>query len=413
MSNRRVVITGLGLVTSLGTDVDAQWGRICEGESGISNIERFDATEFAVRIAGEIKNWDPTPWLEKKDVKKIDPFAQYAIAASDALLADSGMDLDKIDRNMFGAIIGCGIGGFETFENQHSRLLEKGPGKASPFFVPKLMMNAAPGQISIRHGLGGPSYACASASAASNNAIGTALRVIQYGDADMIITGGSEAAIVPSSMAGFIALRALSKRNDDPARASRPFDAERDGFVMGEGCGLLLFEELEHARARGAKIYAEVAGYGATGDAFHITAPHEQGEGAMRSMLAAIKDAGLTPADVDYVNAHGTSTELNDKIETLAVKRAFGDHAPKLAMSSTKSMIGHLLGGSGGAELVVTTKAMQHQVAPPTANLENPDPNCDLDYVPLKARDQKIDVAISNSFGFGGHNGTILLKKFA
>jgi 3-oxoacyl-[acyl-carrier-protein] synthase II len=391
--------------------VEPQWGRICEGESGISNIEHFDASEFAVRIAGEIKNWDPTRWIEKRDVKKNDPFAQYAIAASDAAIADSGMDLDKVDRNRFGVILGAGIGGFQTFEEQHSRLLEKGPGKASPFYVPKLMLNAAPGQISIRHGLGGPSYACASACAASNNAIGTALRMLQYGDADMIMTGGSEAAIVPSSMAGFIALRALSKRNDEPTRASRPFDAERDGFVMGEGCGLLLFEELEHAQARGAKIYAEVAGYGATGDAFHITAPHETGDGAMRSMQAAIADAGLNPDDVDYVNAHGTSTELNDKIETLALHRTFGDHAAKLAISSTKSMIGHLLGASGGAELVVTALAVQNQVAPPTANLENPDPNCDLDYVPLKARDQKIRVAISNSFGFGGHNATILLKQ--
>ena len=400
MSKRRVAVTGLGMITPLGTDTAAQWGRICEAQSGISLIARWDASKFAVRFAGEIKNWDPSPWIEKRDEKKLDPFSHYAIAAAANALADSGLDLDACDRDRAGAIIGSGIGGFTTFEDQYDRLKEKGPDKASPFFIPKLMPNAAAGQMSIRWGLRGPCFA-----------IGVALRTIQYDDADILIAGGTEAAITPSGMAGFIAARALSRRNDAPERASRPFDRDRDGFVMGEGAGVVVLEEWEHAKRRSARIYAELAGYGTTADAFHITAPVETGAGAARSMALALRDGACAADAVDYINAHGTSTDLNDKIETRAIKSAFGAHAGTLAISSTKSMIGHLLGASGGAEAVVTALALHHQVAPPTANLENPDPECDLDYVPLRARSMPIRAALSNSFGFGGHNATLLFKR--
>jgi 3-oxoacyl-[acyl-carrier-protein] synthase II len=410
---RRVVITGLGVVSPIGNDVPSFWDACVRGENGIEKQEDFVEAGLTTVIAGRVKNFDAAEVLgDRKYARKTDPFVHYAIAAAEQAIKDSGLELDKADLDRAGCILGSGIGGIEEIYDGTSTLIQRGPKRVNPFFVPKMMLNAAAGNVAIRFGLRGPNYSTASACAASTHGIGCALRTIQYGDADVMLTGGSEAATTVLGMSGFCAARALSTRNDDPAHASRPFDKERDGFVMGEGGGILVFEELEHAKARGAKIYAEVVGYGATDDAFHITAPAEDGRGATRSMVMAVEDARRPVEDVTYINAHGTSTEYNDRTETLAVKRAFGDHARKLCISSTKSMIGHLLGGSGAVELVATALAVKHGVVPPTRNLHVADPDCDLDYIPHEGREQKVNVALSNSFGFGGHNATIAIAAF-
>lgn len=411
MSNRRVVITGMGIICPLAESVDAFWDRLLAGESGVSRITRFDASPFDVHFGGECRDFDPTRWIDKREVKRLDRFAQFAQAAGMDAVKDSGLDLAAVDLDRVGVILGSGIGGLYELEEQHCRLLEKGPGRVSVFTIPKLMVNAASGTLSILFGARGPSTAVATACASAANAMGDALRAIQYDHADVIITGGTEAALTPLGLAAFAAMKALSTRNDDPARASRPFDRDRDGFVMGEGAGIVIFEEREHARRRGARILAEVLGFGMSGDACHITQPDEQGRGAASAMTKALKDARLSPDAVDYINAHGTSTPLGDIAETIAVKRVFGDHARKLAISSTKSAVGHLLGASGGVEMVATVKALRQSVAPPTINLSSPDPQCDLDYVPNKPRDMKIRVAMSNSFGFGGHNACLLIGR--
>ena len=410
---RRVVVTGLGLVTSLGQDVEVFWKRLLAGESGISRIEAFDTRDYSVRIAGEIKDFDPEAYLEKREVRHLDRFSQMAVAAAIKAVQDSGLDLKNLpDPFRAGTVVGSGIGGLTEFEQQHVRLLEKGPGRVSPFMVPKLMINAAPGHISIYFGIRGPNAGVANACASANNAIGHAFWIIQRDEADMMITGGSEAAVTPMGLAGFCAARALSTRNDDPARASRPFDRDRDGFVLSEGAGIVVLEEYEHARKRGANVYAEVMGFGMSGDGLHIVQPDPEGRGAVGAMRTMLKDAGnADPASVDYINAHGTATQLGDVAETKALKAVFGDHARKLAISSTKSSLGHLLGASGGVEFVAMALAIRDQVAPPTINLETPDPACDLDYVPLVPREVKIRRAASNSFGFGGHNASLLLQK--
>ncbi|MCI0343787.1 MAG: beta-ketoacyl-ACP synthase II [Planctomycetales bacterium] len=412
MGKRRVVITGMGVVSSLSLDLEGWWRDLCSGKSGIHLITGWDTTHFETKFAAEIKNWTPDRWISPKDKNRLDPFSQYAVAAASMSLEDSGLDGGREDPDRIGVIIGSGIGGLQVFEEQHRRMVEKGPEKVSPFFIPKMMMNAAAAQVSIRFGFRGPNYAVASACASANHALGCALRTVQYGDADVVVTGGTEATVTPVGMAGFIAPGALSKRNDAPEKASRPFDKNRDGFVMGEGCGVLIFEEVEHAKKRGARIYAEVAGFGTTGDAHHITAPVPNGAGATKSMVLAVKDAGRRLDEVDYVNAHGTSTPLNDVTETRAIHGAFGEHAKKLAISSTKSMIGHLLGASGAVELIATALSIHHQTAHPTANYETRDPECDLDYIPGAARPMKIEMAISNSFGFGGHNATVAVSRF-
>jgi len=411
-ARRRVVITGLGVICPLGNDVPTFWNRALKGENGIELHEDLKAAGLTTAIAGRLKGFDAAvAFNDRKYARQTDPFVHYAVYAADQALKDSRLDLDKTDRNRVGCIIGSGIGGLEEIQDGNRVLIERGPGRINPFFIPKLMLNAAAGNVAIRFGLKGPNFATASACAAANHALGAAFRTIQYNDADVMVTGGSEAAVTVLGMAGFCSARAMSQRNDDAAHASRPFDKERDGFVMGEGAGIAVFEELEHARRRGANIICEVVGYGATDDAFHMTTPSEDGEGAVRSMENAVRDAGLKPEDVSYINAHGTSTEYNDKTETLAIKRLFGDHSKKLMVSSTKSMIGHLLGASGAVELVVTALAIQKDMVPPTRNLSVPDPNCDLDYVPHEGRSARVNVAISNSFGFGGHNATIALSK--
>jgi 3-oxoacyl-[acyl-carrier-protein] synthase II len=410
---RRVVITGLGVVCPIGNDVPSFWDACVRGENGIERQPDFVEAELSTVIAGRVKNFDATEVLgDRKYARQTDPFVHYAVASADQAVKDSGLDLTKIDLDRAGCILGSGIGGIEEIYDGTSTLIKRGPRRVNPFFVPKMMLNAGAGNVAIRFGLRGPNYSTASACAAATHAVGTALRTIQYGDADIMFTGGSEAAATVLGMSGFCAARALSTRNDEPERASRPFDKDRDGFVMGEGGAILIFEELEHAKARGAQIYAEVVGFGATDDAFHITAPAEDGGGATRSMLMAVRDSGRPLEHVSYINAHGTSTEYNDRSETMAVKQAFGDHAYKLCMSSTKSMIGHLLGASGAVELIATALAVKHGVAPPTRNLDEPDPDCDLDYVPHEGREHKINVALSNSFGFGGHNATIALAAF-
>jgi len=411
MSKRRVVITGLGCVTPIGRGREAFWRAACEGRSGVSEVTRFDTTGFEVRIAGWIPDFDPAPVVAPREARRIDRYAQFALVAADEAVRDAGLDLEREDADRLGCIMGSGIGGLEEIENQKTVLLERGPGRVSPFLIPKMMANSAAGLIGIRFGLRGPNHTVLTACASATHAIGNAYLNIAHGTADVMVTGGAEATITPLGLAGFIACRALSKRNDDPQRASRPFDRERDGFVMSEGAGMLVFEELEHARARGARVYAEVLGFGASCDAHHITAPDPEGSGAARSMNAALRDAGLAPADVAYVNAHGTSTPLNDAMETRAIKRTFGDHAYKLAINSTKSMVGHLLGASGGVELVQTALSVTHDVVPPTINYENPDPDCDLDYVPNTARELPVAVAMCNSFGFGGHNASIVIGK--
>jgi 3-oxoacyl-[acyl-carrier-protein] synthase II len=410
--NRRVVITGIGLVSSLGIGTEATWQALLAGTSGVTRVTKFDITAYAAQIAAEVKGFDPLDFVEKKDVKKMDVFIQYALAASQFAMDDSGLRITPENAPDVGVFIGSGIGGFQTIEREHSALLAGGPRKISPFFIPSAIINLASGQVSIRFGAKGPNLASCTACSASAHAIGDSFEIIKRGDADVMITGGSEAAITPMSLGGFAALRALSTRNDEPHRASRPFDKDRDGFVIGEGAGTLILEELGHATRRGAKIYAEIVGYGMSGDAYHITAPSEDGDGGVRVMRMAVKKAGIRPDQVDYINAHGTSTPYNDKLETLAIKTLFGDHARKLAISSTKSMTGHLLGGAGGLEAGISALAVHHQIAPPTINLDQPDPECDLDYVPCTSRKMPITYALSNSFGFGGTNAALLFKKF-
>jgi 3-oxoacyl-[acyl-carrier-protein] synthase II len=416
MSNngrRRVVITGLGVVSSIGNDVPTFWDAVIKGSNGIATCEDFIEAGLTTTMAGRVKNFDAVALLgDRKYARQTDPVVHYAIVSAAESLKDSGLNLEKEDLERIGVIIGSGIGGLEEIYDGTKTLIERGPRRVNPFFVPKMMLNAPAGNVAIRFGFKGPNFATASACTSANHALGMALRTIQYGDADVMLTGGSEAACTVLGMAGFCAARALSTRNDAPERASRPFDKDRDGFVMGEGAGIVVFEELEHALKRGANIYAEVAGFGMTDDAYHITSPSEDGDGATRSMQLAIKDGGLSLEDVSYINAHGTSTEYNDRTETLAIKRTLGDHARKVMVSSTKSMIGHLLGASGAVELVATALAVKNDIVPPTRNLDNPDVDCDLDYVPHEGRQATVNAAISNSFGFGGHNATIALKKF-
>ena len=411
-NRRRVVVTGIGLVSSLGIGTEANWAGIKAGQSGIDTITKFDTTQFATRIAGEVKDFDPLAYIEKKDVKKMDIFIQYAIAASQFAMDDSGLTITPELSRRVGVFIASGIGGFTTIEREHRALLEGGPRKISPFFIPSAIINLAAGQVSIRYGAKGPNSATCTACSASAHAIGDAYEIIRRGAADVMIAGGSEAAITPMGIGGFGALRALSTRNAEPQRASRPFDKDRDGFIIGEGAGMLILEELEHARRREASIYAEIVGYGSTSDAYHMTAPSEDGDGARRAMAMAVRKAGISPDQVDYINAHGTSTPYNDKLETLAIKNCFGDHARKLAISSTKSMTGHLLGGAGGLEAGISALAVSTDEVPPTINLDNPDPECDLDYVPHTSRKMPVRYALSNSFGFGGTNAALLFKKY-
>ena len=409
---KRVVITGLGAITPIGNTAESFWPALVAGTSGIGRITRFDAADYDAKIAGEVKGFDPTAFIDKKEARRMDRFTQFAIAASRMALSDSGLDLEKEDRSRIGAFVGSGIGGMDTLHDQYKTLFEKGPNRISPFFIPMMIANMAAGQVSIAFGLQGPSSCVVTACATGTNCIGDAMKVIQRGDADVMVAGGTEAAISPAGMAGFCAMKALSTRNDEPEKASRPFEKDRDGFVMGEGSGIVILESLEHALARGARIYAELAGYGTNADAYHVTAPAPEGVQAAKCMELAIKDAGLTTTDVDYINAHGTSTPLNDKNETLGIKALFGDHATKLAVSSIKSMTGHLLGAAGGIECVATALTVVNDMMPPTINYDTPDPELDLDYVPNQARAKTVRVALSNSFGFGGHNATLLVKKF-
>ena len=410
--SRRVVVTGVGLVSSLGIGTAATWDGLRAGQSGIGPISRFDASDFASRIAGEVRGFDPLDFVAKKDVKKMDVFIQYAIAAADFAKEDAGLEVTPETATRVGVYIASGIGGFSTIEREHRALLEGGPRKISPFFIPAAIINLAAGQVSIRRGAKGPNSATCTACSASAHAVGDAFETIRRGLADVMVAGGSEAAITPMGVGGFAAMRALSTRNDEPTLACRPFDKDRDGFIIGEGAGVIILETLEHAQARGASIYAELVGYGMSGDAYHVTAPAEDGDGALRVMRGAIEQAGIDPALVDYVNAHGTSTPFNDRLETLAIKRCFGEHAHKLAISSTKSMTGHLLGAAGGLEAGIAALTVRDQVIPPTINLDNPDPDCDLDYVPKVARPATINYALSNSFGFGGTNASLLFKRY-
>jgi len=409
---RRVVVTGIGLVSAVGVGTEATWEGLCAGRSGVAPITKFDAAAFAARIAAEVKGFDPLQYVDKKDVKKMDTFIHYAIAASQFAAADAGLVIGPENAARIGVFIASGIGGFGTIEREHQALLEGGPRKISPFFIPAAIINLAAGQVSIRLGAKGPNLATATACAASAHAVGEAFEIVARGAADAMIAGGSEAAITPMGVGGFAAMRALSTRNDEPERASRPFDKDRDGFVIGEGAGILVIEELEHARRRGARVYAEVVGYGATADAFHITAPSEDGDGAVRVMAMALDAAGVGPDQVQYINAHGTSTPFNDKLESLAIRTLFGEHAGRIGVSSTKSMTGHTLGAAGGIEAGITALAVYHQTMPPTINQDTPDPDCTLDYVPWKARTAPITYAMSNSFGFGGTNAALLLRRF-
>jgi len=412
LEKRRVVVTGVGLVTALGTGTEETWKGLCDGRSGVGPISRFDTTEFSTRIAAEVKDFDPLRWFDKKDLKKMDFFIYYAVAAADFAMKQSGLTIDQELSERVGVFIGSGIGGFTVIEREHKALLEGGPRKISPFFIPSSIINLAAGQVSIRFGARGPNSAPCTACSSGAHAVGDAFRVISRGDADAMICGGSEAAITPMGVGGFAAMRALSTRNDEPLRASRPFDATRDGFVVGEGAGVLVLEELEYARRRGAKIVAELVGYGMSGDAFHITLPPDDGRGAHRVMLNAITDAGIKPEEIGYINAHGTSTPPNDRIESYAIKQLFGEHAKNLAVSSTKSMIGHLLGAAGAVEAGIASLVVQRGVLPPTINYENPDPDCDLDYVPNQMRKKDVQYALSNSFGFGGTNAALLFKRY-
>ena len=414
MAERRVVITGVGVVTSLGETADAMWDNVCAARSGIGLIRRWDTSKYPVKFGGECYSFDVTKYgVDPREAKRMDRFAHFGLAASVTAVADSGVDFAKESIHRCGVVIGSGIGGIETLEEQKKILDARGVGRVSPFTVPRLMVNAASGNVSIRFGIRGPNTAVATACATGSNAIGDGTRFIQHDMADLMIAGGSEAALCELGMASFIAARALSTRNDDPPNASRPWDKDRDGFVMSEGAGVVILEEYEHAKKRGARIYAEVVGYGMSGDASHITAPLEGGEGAAMAMKLALKDAKASPSDVNYINAHGTSTPLGDIAETRAIKVTFGEYARKVAISSTKSQMGHLLGASGGVEAVITALSVYRNLVPPTINLDNPDAECDLDYVPHKARDLKVTYAMSNSFGFGGHNASLLLRKIA
>lgn len=408
MSKRRVVVTGLGIVSPLGNDLASSWDGIVNGRSGIAEVTHFDASAMATRIAGEVKDFDPLVWITPKDVKKMDQFIHYGVAASLMAMRDAGLEVNEDNAERIGAMIGSGIGGILGIEEQAIKYHEGGPRKISPFYIPSTIINMLPGQISLMTGIKGPNFSAVSACASSNHSIGVAMRMIQYGDADVMIAGGAERGTSPTSLGGFCAMKAMSTRNDDPTRASRPWDRDRDGFVMGDGAGILVIEEYEHAKARGARIYCELRGFGAGADAFHMTAPSENGEGPARCMVAALRDAGINPDQVDYLNAHGTSTPLGDLAETLAIKRALGDHAYKTMVSSTKSMTGHLLGAAGGVEAIFSVMALHTGIIPPTINLDTPGEGCDLDYVPNVAREKKIDIAVSNGFGFGGTNGTLV-----
>jgi 3-oxoacyl-[acyl-carrier-protein] synthase II len=405
-------VTGVGLLTPLGLGTEATWEAIRAGKSGVGRITQFDPSAYSCQIAGEVKGFDPANYIEKKEIKKMGRFIQFAIPAAEWALKNSGFEITPENAERVGVYIGSGIGGFEIMEREHQTLLEHGPRRISPFFIPAMIVNLASGQVSMRCGAQGPNSATATACTTSAHSIGDSFRIIARGDADAMICGGTEACITPMGIGGFAAMRALSTRNGEPERASRPWDRDRDGFVVGEGAGILVLEDLEGARRRGAPILAEIVGYGMSGDAYHVTAPPEDGGGAFRVMRNSLRDAGIAPTQVDYINAHGTSTEVGDRAETVAIKRAFGEHAYKLAVSSTKSMTGHLLGGSGGIEAGITVLAIRDQVAPPTINYENPDPLCDLDYVPNQARPMKIEYALSNSFGFGGTNGCLIFKRY-
>jgi len=410
--NRRVVVTGIGLVCGSGNTKEDVWRNLLAGRSGVGPITHFDTSNFPVRIASEVKDFDPFRFIEKKEVKKMDVFIHYALGAAQDAMDDSGLKIDQSDAERVGTYIGSGIGGFGTIEREHEKFLKGGPGRISPFFIPAAIVNLAAGQVSIRFGAKGPNSATCTACSSGAHAVGDSFRLIQRGDADAMICGGAEAPITPMGVAGFAAMRALSTRNNEPERASRPFDADRDGFVIGEGSGILILEELERARRRGAKIYAEMVGYGMSADAYHITQPPEEGDGACRGMQGALADAGVQPFDVSYINAHGTSTYYNDKIETAAIKRVFGDSAYSIPISSTKSMMGHLLGAAGGVEAGIIALAIDKQMLPPTINYETPDPECDLDYVPNTARHAQVKYALSNSFGFGGTNAALLMKRY-
>jgi 3-oxoacyl-[acyl-carrier-protein] synthase II len=410
--SRRVVVTGIGIVSALGIGTDASWRALIAGTSGITRITKFDTQGFAAQIAAEVKDFDPLQFVDKKDVKKMDVFIQYAIAAAQFAMDDSRLPITPENAPDVGVFLGSGIGGFTTIEREHEELLKGGPRRISPFFIPSAIINLAAGHVSIRFGAKGPNLATCTACSASAHAIGESYEIIKRGDATAMIAGGSEAAITPMSVGGFGQMRALSTRNDEPGKACRPFDKDRDGFIIGEGAGVIILEELQHAQQRGAPIYAELAGYGSSADAFHITAPSEDGDGGRRAMAMAIRKAGVRPDEVDYINAHGTSTPFNDRLETLAIKRLFGDHARALAISSTKSMTGHLLGGAGGLEGGISALAVYNQLVPPTINLDHPDPECDLDYVPHTSRAMRVRYALSNSFGFGGTNAALLFKQY-
>jgi 3-oxoacyl-[acyl-carrier-protein] synthase II len=412
-TDRRVVITGLGAITPVGNNVETFWSNLKKGVSGIRKIEAFDTTGYDCQIGGEVRGFDPKPFFgNPKDIRRTDRFAQLALAAAKMALENSGIDLEKLNRDRFGVIVSSGIGGLKTLEDQYTVLVTKGPSRNSPFTIPMLISNMASGLISMEYGLHGPNLCIVTACATSNNAIGESWRMIKFGDADIFLAGGSEASIVAIGLAGFSAMRALSTRNDEPERASRPFDRDRDGFVMSEGAGVLVVEELEHAKARGANIYCELTGYGLTADAYHMTAPPPNGEGAARAMQLALDHARISPNQVDYINAHATSTDIGDLCETRAIKKVFGDHAHKVSISSTKSMTGHLLGGAGGVEMAACALAIRDSVIPPTINLENPSEECDLDYTPNVAREKKVRVVLNNSFGFGGHNATLVATEF-
>jgi 3-oxoacyl-[acyl-carrier-protein] synthase II len=412
MGDRRVVVTGLGAVTPIGNDVPTYWESLKNGKNGIFPVTRFNTEGYDVRIAGEVKDFDATQFIDPKEARRMDPFTHLALVSGDEAIKDSGLEVEKEDLSRIGTIISSGIGGMIVYDTEHRKLIDKGPRRVSPFFIPMMIPDISPGYLSIKYGFTGPNYSTVSACATSSHSIGVAYMHLERGDADVMAVGGAESVITEMSFAGFSNMRALSRRNDDPAHASRPFDKERDGFVIGEGAAVVILEELSHALNRGADIYAELTGFGFSGDAHHITAPHPEGKGAAQAMKRALEVSGLNTEDVDYLNAHGTSTPPNDKIETLAVKTLFGDHARKLNISSNKSMIGHLLGASGSVEFVSTALTIKHGIIPPTINYENPDPECDLDYVPNTAREQKVKVALSNSFGFGGHNVSLCLKTF-
>ena len=411
MSKRRVVITGMGIVSPVGNDLATAWDNISHGRSGIGPITSFDASAYATRIAGEVRDFDPAAYIPAKEAKRMDPFIHYGVAAGLMALKDSGLEITEANAERMGTIIGSGIGGILGIEDTTARLLEGGPRKVSPFYVPSTIINMVSGHLSILTGIKGPNFSAVSACATANHSVGMAMRLIQYGDADVMVAGGAERGSSPTSVAGFCSMKAMSTRNDDPTRASRPWDKDRDGFVMGDGAGVLVLEEYEHAKARGARIYCELAGFGASSDAYHMTAPAEDGEGAARCMTAALRDAGIHADQVGYLNAHGTSTPLGDLAETLAMKRAFGDHAYRTLVSSTKSMTGHLLGAAGGVEAIFSILALYHGLVPPTINLDEPGEGCDLDYVPNVAREAKIEVAMSNGFGFGGTNGTLVFRR--